>query len=417
MQRRPAETLVPAVVVGGEVNGLGVVRSLGKGGVPIIVADTTLRHAAMWSRFARHCLFEHLFGRPFVEELLALQAKLGARPVLIVTDEMSVHTVSEYRDELSRYYRFSLPAPEMVSALYNKATFQAFAEAHDLPIPRTIIVEREADIAKIADLGMPVIAKPADKRPVHFGQVERINWLDRYDEAAAACRRMLGAAGSLVVQEWIDGPDSGICFALFHCNSESGSRRIFFGRKVAAYPPGLGSTAVCVPAAEEADLLRPLTEKFLDITGYRGLGSLEFKWDARRNRFVIIEPTVGRTDWQEEIATLNGVNLPLIAYRDELGLSAPIEEIVDPAAWRHSLLHLSRAAAVRERLYDGYFRLDDPLPGLAFGLDFALHCARRLLTWQWSERRKAHSRKRRIAQVTHQGTLHHGGNAWRRSKT
>ena len=412
MQRRPAEMPVPAVVVGGEVNGLGVVRSLGKGGVPVIVADTTLRHAAMWSRFARHCLFQHLSGKPFVDELLALQARLGVRPVLIVTDEMSVHTISEFRDELSPHYRFSLPEPEMVSTLYNKAAFQNFAEAHDLPVPRTVILERETDIAKIADLGMPVIAKPADKRPVHFGQVERINWLDKFDEAAAACRRMLNAAGSLVVQEWIDGPDSGICFALFHCNSETGSRRMFFGRKVAAYPPGLGSTAVCVPAAEEADLLRPVTEKFLDITGYRGLGSLEFKWDARRGCFVIIEPTVGRTDWQEEIATLNGVNLPLIAYCDELGLTAPAEETVDAAAWRHSLLHLGRATDIRERLYDGYFRLNDPLPGLAFSLDFALHCGRRLLSRQWSERRKAHSSKRRIAQ----GTLH-GSSTWRRSKT
>lgn len=413
MQSRPAETLVPAVVVGGEVNGLGVVRSLARGGVPIVVADTTRRHAGMWSRFARQCVFEHLSGKPFVDELLALQAGLGVRPVLILTDEMSVHTVSEYRDALAPHYRFRLPAPDMVSTLYNKAAFQAFAEAHDLPVPRTVILEREADIAKMADLGMPVIAKPADKHPVHFGQVERINWLDKFDEAAAACRRMLNAAGPIVVQEWIEGPDSGICFALFYCNPATGSRRIFFGRKIAAHPPGLGSTAVCVPAAEETDLLRPVTEKFLDITGYQGLGSLEFKWDARRDRFVIIEPTVGRTDWQEEIATLNGVNLPLIAYCDELGLPAPAEKSVAVAAWRHSLLHLGNASDIRERLYDGYFRLNDPLPGLAFSLDFALHCARRLLTRQWSERRKAHSRKRRIAQ----GTLHHDGTTWRRSKT
>ena len=123
----------------------------------------------------------------------------------------------------------------MVSTLYNKAAFQAFAEAHDLPVPRTIILEREADIAKIADLGMPVIVKPADKRPVHFGQVERINWLDKFDEAAAACRRMLGAAGTLVVQEWIEGPDSGICFALFHCGSRRADRGTSFS--AARSPP------------------------------------------------------------------------------------------------------------------------------------------------------------------------------------
>jgi hypothetical protein len=50
MASKPAGARVPAVVVRGEVNGLGVVRSLAQGGVPTIVADTTLSHAAMWSR-------------------------------------------------------------------------------------------------------------------------------------------------------------------------------------------------------------------------------------------------------------------------------------------------------------------------------------------------------------------------------
>jgi D-aspartate ligase len=100
MQSDAAAALVPAVVVRGELNGLGVVRSLAKGGVPAVVVDTTLRHAAMWSRYGKRHLVDQLFGKPFVEDLLRLQRELGARPVLILTDEMSVHTVSEYRAEL-----------------------------------------------------------------------------------------------------------------------------------------------------------------------------------------------------------------------------------------------------------------------------------------------------------------------------
>jgi len=168
--------------------------------------------------------------------------------VLILTDEMSVDTVSEYRTELAPHYLFQMLSPAIVSTLCNKASFQMFAETHDLPVPRAIVLERENDVAKIRDLGMPVIVKPADKRPVHLGQVERINWLDRFEDAAAICRRMLHGAGTLVAQERIEGPDSSIYFALFHCGAQPDSRCIFFGRKIAAHPPGLGSTAVCVPA-------------------------------------------------------------------------------------------------------------------------------------------------------------------------
>src|SRR5215470_12407947 len=74
----------PAVVVRGELNGLGVVRSLAGGGVPTVVVDTTFRRAAMWSRYCRTTLVDRLQGRPFVDSLLALQSRLGDRPVLIL---------------------------------------------------------------------------------------------------------------------------------------------------------------------------------------------------------------------------------------------------------------------------------------------------------------------------------------------
>lgn len=397
MASKTGAARTPAVVIGGEVNGLGVVRSLAQGGVPIIVADTTLWHAAMWSRWSKRCVLDQLSGRPFVDALLTLQKTIGARPVLILTDEMSVHSVSEYRAELAPHYRFRLPSHAMVSMLCNKALFQSFAERHALPVPRAVILERESDIPAIAKLGLPVIIKPADKRPVHMGLVERINCIGSFDDAATAGRRMLNAGGTLVAQEWIEGPDTGIYFALFYCSGDATSRKIFCGRKIAAHPPGLGSTALCVPAPEAAEPLQPLTERFLDVTEYQGLGSLEFKWDARARRFVIIEPTVGRTDWQEEIATLNGLNLALIAYCEELGLPPPRERRCEPVAWRQSLLHLGYRAAAGMPTYDGYWRHDDPLPAVAFFLDLARRSARRLFTQPFLERRKPPFRRRRIA--------------------
>ena len=60
-----------AIVVGAELNGLGVVRSLARGGVPTIVMDTTYGRAAMWSRFARPVIVEKLYGRKLVDGLVA----------------------------------------------------------------------------------------------------------------------------------------------------------------------------------------------------------------------------------------------------------------------------------------------------------------------------------------------------------
>jgi D-aspartate ligase len=379
MDARLKAEQTPAVVVGAQGNGLGVIRSLASAGVQATVVGDTLRDPAMWSRRCKNHLVERSFGRPLVDGLLALQESMAAKPVLILTDELAVNTVSEHRAELGARYRIRLPSSEMVDTLADKELFQGFAEAHGLPVPRTIVVKAENDLAQIAQLGSPVIIKPADKFLVHMGRIERLSVAASIDDAAATCRRFLTLGETPVVQEWIDGPDSNIYFALFHCGLSPASRSIFFGRKIAAHPPRVGSTAVCVPAPETAELLRPVTERFLDAAQYEGLGSLEFKWDPRERRFVIIEPTVGRTDSQEEIAALNGLNLAFVAYCYELGLPIPEQITVDAVAWRESLRSIGIRSGLRSHTYDGYWRIDDPMPAFVYCVDLAIRAGRRLM--------------------------------------
>jgi len=97
------------------------------------------------------------------------------------------------------------------------------------------------------------------------------------------------------------------------------------------------------------------TKAFFDKTGFVGMCSMEYKQDQRTGKFFMIEPTVGRTDWQEEVASLNGVNIPLAAYRYELGLPpSPTPKSVVPWSgsirrpyWRSTLVSF-RACVRRE---------------------------------------------------------------------
>jgi len=379
MDRRLKAGHTPAVVVGAQGNGLGVVRSLASAGVPTTVVGDNRRDPAMWSRRCKSHLVERSFGRPLVDGLLKLRQTMPARPVLILTDELAVNTVSEHRAELGASYWLRLPSPTMVETLGDKELFHRFAETHALPVPRTIVVKDENDLARIGLLGLPVIIKPADKFLVHMGRIERLCVAESIEDAVATCHRFLSLGETPVAQEWIDGPDSNIYFALFHCGQSSASRSIFFGRKIAANPPRVGSTAVCVPAPEAAEMLRPVTERFLDASQYEGLGSLEFKWDPRDGRFVIIEPTVGRTDSQEEIAALNGLNLALIAYCYELGLPIPEQKPVKAVAWRESLRSIPIRSGLGSRTYDAYWRIDDPVPAFVYCIDLAIRAGRRLM--------------------------------------
>jgi predicted ATP-grasp superfamily ATP-dependent carboligase len=362
--------MIPAVVLGGNLGGLGVVRSLAGGGMPIFVVDKGHNCPAAWSRFAKFISLPNVGGSGLVKELINLSIRIGERPVLILTTDADVNTVSMFRKELEPFFRFSLPAPEMVRTLYDKAQFQQLAEREGLSIPRGVILTNPAEFPLIRTLTPPLAIKPADKAPlVSNKENDRPVRVENWDEATVQAEKMMGRAGRLAVQEWIDGDDSDIYFSLFVCSPEGEFLASFSGRKLVCAPPAVGITAVCAAAPEMDEELTRLTRQFTERVGYKGIGSLEFKRDRRSGRLLIIEPTVGRIDWQEEIATLCGVNIPLVAYRSEANLA--IGEFASPTSrvmWRSSIVYrLPATIAPRNAsLRDGYFRLNDPLPGLYY---------------------------------------------------
>jgi D-aspartate ligase len=363
---------VPAVVVEGTLNALGVVRSLARGGMPIYLVDSDPRCTA---RFSRHCRYVQVpvsEGSALADALVQLGHRLACRPVLILTGDRSVNCVSDYREQIEPLYRISLPCRKMVRALADKALFQGLAEREGVAVvPRAAIVSDTTHLVRLEKLQPPVVIKPTDKTLVLKGEVQRAVRANTLVEARHAAAQMLPRAGTVIVQEWIPGPDSELYFALFSCDSQGRPAGLFVGRKLACSPPSIGNTALCIAAPEAAQELVTATLQFIERVGYRGLGSLEFKRHADTGRFVVIEPTVGRTDWQEELATLCGVNLPLLTYLSELGEPPSlVPEVSAKLAWRQSA-GFAAPLPPGTRVVDGYFRWSDPLPGLYY---YVLKC-------------------------------------------
>jgi D-aspartate ligase len=305
-----------------------------------------------------------------IDTLVTLANRLQCRPVLILTDDQSVNAVSAFRDRILPLYRISLPTLNVVQALSDKNSFHALAEREGFAVPRAIALEGSGCVALLSSLRPPLILKPADKTLVLKGTVERAVLARNLTEAETAARRMLAVAPRVIAQEWIEGPDEALFFTLFTCDGDGRVLGLFCGRKLVCSPPGVGNTAVCVAAPEVSDDLNTLTLSFIERVRYRGLGSLEFKRETETGRFLMIEPTVGRTDWQEEIATLCDVNLPLLTYRAELG--QPTAHMATSrgatAIWRSSVAFRvpNTALGLSARITDGFFRWSDPLPGLYY---------------------------------------------------
>ena len=356
-----------AIVVGGLLNGLSACRSLAKAGVSVYVLDHRRFNPAKWSRYAHPVRANALYGPNLLDALRSLQKQLGDRPVLIITDEIAVLTISEFRAELDGLFRLHLPPHETVLMLQDKARFHEFAVAHDLPVPRSEVLRDPADITRIQALRFPVILKPADPRFCHSNRAPRIIIAKDYKAADDNGRKLLAAVGEIIVQEYIAGPDNNIHFSLFY--RRGNVTILFLGQKLASNSHG--STAFCVQVnnGEIGEKLERITNNFLALVDYEGFGGIEYKLDPVSGRFLIIEPTVGRTDWQAEIATLCGVNIPLAGYCEECELPLPPLELGQNAiVWQGSYIDRirvgSRTIPPKASVIDGYWRWDDPLPAL-----------------------------------------------------
>jgi len=139
-----------------------------------------------------------------------------------------------------------------------------------------------------------------------------------------------------------------------------------------------------MPAPEAAPIVGEATARFFKTAGVTGLAGLEFKRDARASRYYVIEPTVFRSDFQMEIATLNGINLPLAHYCMMTGQPVPEMSPTNPQGWVEPayMSRLGRAATSAlsgidpPPMVDAYWRWNDPGPWLH------LHMARFHRGWR-----------------------------------
>ena len=373
----PDTGLPTAIVIGGDVNGLGVTRALGRHGVPVLLLDTDSERPTMRTRYGQKMTFPELSGDELIEALYDLRPRFKQKPILFPTQEAGLSTLSTYYAEIKNLYQLALPDNDIVQMMLDKNLFQARAEELGFRVPKSLQLVRGGEMVGLEKLRYPAVIKPAAKDETyarHFAKAYRVN---SPGEAAALWVKMELVIESAIVQEWIEGADSDIYFCLQYRPPGGAAPVSFCGRKTLQWPPLVGGTATCIPAQQEIRAeLTATTSSFFELTGFVGLCSMEFKFDYRDRNFYLVEPTAGRTDYQEEIAVLNGVNIPLAAYCDLANCaSKAILENVPPRGWRDPFgYHNALAKGAKDpalelmpdlKLADAYFRYEDPMPYVA----------------------------------------------------
>ena len=245
------------------------------------------------------------------EEIQSENNARGMRPVLLLSQDSAVEYVSEHHDDLTPYYAFLLPEYKIVNKLLDKTLFHSWAEDNDVLVPKSRIVNNNDDLElALEHLTYPVVLKPlvrTEKWDSRFSN-DKLIYITDETHINAIPADIFSLSDSYILQEWIPGGDENVYFVLVQINEKKECVSMA-GRKLLQWPVLSGSTALCVSVGNQE-----LTNLGVDIlirSGLKGLGSIEFKRHGENGRYYVIEPTVGRNDYQSYIATASNVNLSL----------------------------------------------------------------------------------------------------------
>jgi predicted ATP-grasp superfamily ATP-dependent carboligase len=306
---------VPAVVVGINPTALGIVRSLHPYCRSIIAVESNREEPGSHTRLAHVHLIEDLSDHEtLMSELVDLARTFHERPVLFLSADEHVVWAVRNREALLPHFRLILPSREVCETLMFKDQFSELATREHFPMPRSAFLPTDGLSGHIAVSGLryPVIVKPANKAGAWETEgLEKAYIVRDPEEASAVAARAVRVVPAVLAQEYLEGEDGQVYFCLYLAAAGLGEPLLFCGRKLLQWPPLRGSTAACEPA--EAPGLESFTAKLFGNLGVEGFASLEVKYD-NQGTFKIIEPTIGRVDLQSYVATLNGMNMPLVGY-------------------------------------------------------------------------------------------------------
>src|ERR1700722_10216758 len=197
-----------AVVLGGDSQGLGIARSLGRHGIPVCVVDDETSIARV-SRFVQHTV--KVPGLRTEPELLAALAQARGRHgldgwVLYPPRDENVAAIAANREALGEDFRVPTPGLESIRHVWDKRETYRLAAELSIPIPRCWFPRTEADLAGI-DVSAPLVLKPAIKENFFYTTHVKAWRTDTGDELVAAFRRAAAIVGDgeIIVQEMIPG--------------------------------------------------------------------------------------------------------------------------------------------------------------------------------------------------------------------
>jgi predicted ATP-grasp superfamily ATP-dependent carboligase len=333
---------------------LTLTRALGRAGVKVVRVHPNLFEDSLSSRYCQAIeICPDLYQSE--SDLTAFLAKLGSRypgeKVLIPASDDCSQYIARNAEALCGDYTLINPSAATMERVGDKRQQYELATEVGVPIPETYFPENDQDLVQIANRlnDFPYIIKPLEAQKWRLKQYANVSGgqkaitVNDRDELIEEYRRISANDNNLMVQEIITGKDEHLITFLGYCSTEQKPLAHCIRSKLRQSPIDFGYCTATVSCHN--DIVENYSMRLLKQSNYTGIVGIEFKFEPHTNDYKLIEintrpvNTIG-------ISIGCGVNLPVIAYRDAIGLKQePITDWEDGVIW----LRLSQDfAAARE---------------------------------------------------------------------
>ena len=315
---------------------LGVLRSLGRLGIPVHLVDSNPPGPAVYSRYRqRRFLFDLPDASPeaTVAHLLEAGRRLGSRAILIPTwDDLAI-LVAEAEPALREQFLLPRQPDGLARSLSSKREMHRLAIEHGVPTPQVSFPAGIDDVhAFAADATFPVMIKAIfgnrlqrrAGRTLFIAQT-RADLIRLYLELEEP------DDPNLMLQEYIPGGDEAVWMFNGYFNADSECLFGMTGRKLRQTPAYAGTTSlgVCLPN----DTVDRLTRQWMKALGYRGMLDLGFRYDARDGQYKVLDvnPRIGSTF--RLFVGRSGLDVVRAQYLDLTGQAVPADTMVEGRKW------------------------------------------------------------------------------------
>jgi D-aspartate ligase len=264
---------------------LGIIRSLGRLGIPVFTILRNLRLPIGASRYLAGKILWPIEGKsPSADEFLAGMAKIGKmldRPTILVPgDDLSAILIAEHAEALAPQFVFVRQSSKLLRMLVNKRNLNHLCQRLGVPSPSILSPQTREELLDVSgSLRYPVVVKAAEPWLLPNGfrsvaivtrQPDLIEYYDRFLKQSPET--------SLLIQKNISDEGSEDWFVHGYCDGRSLPVVLFTGIKLRSYPAFAGPTTLA--RAVSNDALRQQAIKLLSDIGYCGIMDLDFRLDG-----------------------------------------------------------------------------------------------------------------------------------------